>query len=263
MRHPPYPYPMLTWMQCCRSWRTWKDIASLSHRKWLGSNDCHVLKKEVSIRLCVDFRWLNSVTQTDAYTIPSLDDMFDQVESTCYITTLHLTQCYCQIPLAADVCKKTAFLTPTGLHQFKGLPFGLCGAPGTFPWLMDQLLCGLGSYLAVFLDDTIIYSNLWEEKRPYLFCFWLSQVYQSHCDAQQMFSLPWPNVIGNCVIRPLTSKVEAIETIPVHLTREEVRSLLGLTAWILSSVYFPCSMPPSQLLYQTTPRRMNWVKSTG
>ena len=43
------------------------------------------------------------------------------------------------------------------------MPFGLCGAPGTFQQLIDNVLKGHESYSAAYLDDIIIYSGNWED----------------------------------------------------------------------------------------------------
>ena len=56
---------------------------------------------------------------------------------------------------------KTAFTTPRGLYQFRVMPFGLSGAPATFQRMMDDMIRGLQSSVAVYLDDIVIYSETW------------------------------------------------------------------------------------------------------
>ena len=91
-----------------------------------------VKKKEGSLRLCVDYRQMNAVTQMDAYPMPRIDDLIDRLGRARYITTLDLTRGYWQVPVAEEDQHKTAFTTPFGLFQFRVMPFGLCGAPATF-----------------------------------------------------------------------------------------------------------------------------------
>ena len=101
-----------------------------------------IKKKDDTIRLCVDYRKLNAMTQVDAYPMPQIDDILDQVGQARYITTLDLAKGYWQVLVAEEDQPKTAFITPRGLYQFKRMPFGLCGAPATFQRMMDQVIRG-------------------------------------------------------------------------------------------------------------------------
>ena len=97
-----------------------------------------VKKKDGSLHLCVDYRRLNSVSQFDAYPMPRVDDLIDQIGQAKFISTLDLTRGYWQVPVAEEARHKTAFITPFGLFQFIVMPFGLSGAPATFQWMMDH-----------------------------------------------------------------------------------------------------------------------------
>ena len=43
------------------------------------------------------------------------------------------------------------------------MPFGLSGAPATFQHMIDQLTNGMEGFAAAYLDNLVIYSNIWEE----------------------------------------------------------------------------------------------------
>ena len=105
-----------------------------------------VRKKDGTIRLCVDYRRLNSVTRVDAYPMPRIDDLIDRLGQAAYISTLDLTKGYWQVPVSAKDRPKTAFTTPFGLYQFTRMPFGLQGAPATFQRMMDRLVDGLQDF---------------------------------------------------------------------------------------------------------------------
>ena len=77
-----------------------------------------VVKKDGSLRLCVDYRRLNSVTKTDAYPMPRVDELVDRLGQAKFITTLDLSKGYWQVPLAKEDRLKTAFSTPYGFYQF-------------------------------------------------------------------------------------------------------------------------------------------------
>ena len=49
-----------------------------------------IKKKDDTIQLCVDYRTLNAETEMDAYPMPRIDDILDQVGQAKYITALDL-----------------------------------------------------------------------------------------------------------------------------------------------------------------------------
>ena len=53
-----------------------------------------VRKKDGDLRLCVDYHHLNSVTKTDTFPIPRIDDLLDQLGKSRYFTTLNLAAGY-------------------------------------------------------------------------------------------------------------------------------------------------------------------------
>ena len=141
-----------------------------------------VKKKDGTLRFCVDYRKLNSLSQADAYPMPRIDELIDQLGQAKYVTTLDLTRGYWQVPVAVKAREKTAFVTPFGLYQFRMMPFGLQGAPATFQRMMDQLLRGLEGYAAAYLD-LVIYSNSWEEHLVHL------EVFDRLCKAKELLIL--------------------------------------------------------------------------
>ena len=88
-------------------------------------------KKDVTTRLCVDYRRLNELTTTDAYPMPRVDDIIDRVGGANFFSTLDLTKGYWQVPVEKMDRPKTSFSTPSGLYQFTMMPFGLKGADGS------------------------------------------------------------------------------------------------------------------------------------
>ena len=61
-----------------------------------------IRKKDDTIRLCVDYRKLNSETVMVAYPMPRVDDILDQVGQAKYITTLDPAKGYRQYPVAEE-----------------------------------------------------------------------------------------------------------------------------------------------------------------
>jgi len=100
-----------------------RDIIEPSTSEWSASIVA-VRKKDGTLRLCADYRQLNSVTCIDAYSMPRIDELLDGIGQAQYINTLDLSRGYCQVPVEAETRHKTA----KGLYQFTVMPFGLWGA---------------------------------------------------------------------------------------------------------------------------------------
>lgn len=88
-------------------------------------------------RMVIDYRSLNEKTIGDAYPLPNITDILDQLESAKYFSALDLASGFHLIPMSFKDAPKTAFSTPYGYYQFKRMPFGLKNAPATFQRLMD------------------------------------------------------------------------------------------------------------------------------
>ena len=106
-----------------------------------------VLKKDQTIRICIDFRELNAVTVPDPYLMPRIDDITDCLGGAQYLSKMDLQKGFYQVPLRLEDRPQTAFCTPWGKYKYRYMPFGLCNAPATFQLLMD-----------IVLNDTIAYS---------------------------------------------------------------------------------------------------------
>ena len=108
-----------------------------------------VRKKNGKLRMCFDYRKLNSKIQRDVYPLPRIQESLEANGGAKY----H------QVEVAEEDRAKTAFVTPFGLYEWMRLPFGLVNAPATF----QRLMCALFredvlEHLIVYLDDVIIFS---------------------------------------------------------------------------------------------------------
>ncbi|CAF0778308.1 unnamed protein product [Didymodactylos carnosus] len=116
-------------------------------------------KKEGSLRFCVDYRGLNTITVRDAYPIPRIDSTLDSLQQAKFVSTLDLKSGYWQVEMDQESKQKTAFITHKGLFEFNFMPYGLTNGPATSQRLMDIILAGLKwPCCLVYIDNIVIFS---------------------------------------------------------------------------------------------------------
>ncbi|KAL6473604.1 hypothetical protein MHYP_G00171650 [Metynnis hypsauchen] len=71
-----------------------------------------VQKKDDTIRLCVDYRQLNSQTTKHVFPLPQIEESLDALARATLFSTLDMASGYNQVPMAEKDKAKTAFCTP-------------------------------------------------------------------------------------------------------------------------------------------------------
>ena len=197
-----------------------------------------VPKKDGSLRFCVDYRKLNSITRKDVYPLPRVDDIFDTLNGARYFTSLDLASGYWQVELDEHAREKSAFTTYHGLYEFVRMPFGLCNAPATFQRVMQAVLAGLTwQSCFVYLDDILIASKTFGEHIRSI-----SEVFARLRAAglrlkpkKCLFLREEVPYLGHLIsalgIRPDPSKTEKVKTFPTPCDVTAVRQFIGLTSY--------------------------------
>jgi hypothetical protein len=72
------------------------------------------VKKDQSLRICVDYRPLNAVTIKNKYPLPRIDILFDQLSKAKVFSKIDLRSGYNQIKICPEDIPKTAFSTRYG-----------------------------------------------------------------------------------------------------------------------------------------------------
>jgi len=218
-------------------------------------------------RMVIDYRNLNEKTIGDAYPLPNICDILDQLGGAKYFSVLDLASGFHQIPMDSADAHKTAFSTPHGHFQFERMPFGLKNAPATFQRLMDQTLSGLqGAELFVYMDDVVVYASslrehdikmnkLMERLREANL-----KLQPDKCEFLRHEVAYLGHIIGEDGVRPDPQKIAAVKNFPPPKSLKNVRQFLGLAGYYRRFIpqFSKIARPLSQLTKKETP--FSWNK---
>jgi hypothetical protein len=120
-------------------------------------------------RLCVDYRALNEVTVRNKYSLPRIDDLFDQLRGACVFPKIDIRLGYHQLKVRECDIPKTAFISRYDLYEYTVMSFGLTNAPTYFMYMMNKVFMEyLDKFIMVFIDDILVYSRNEEEHEGHL-----------------------------------------------------------------------------------------------
>jgi hypothetical protein len=174
----------------------------------------------------------------DAYPIPVVDELLDELHGDRFFSKLDLRSGYHQVRMRTDDIAKTAFHTHDGFYEFLVMPFGLCNAPTTFQALMNDILRPfLRRFFLVFFDDILIYSRTWTDHLRYV-CAVLDILHHHHLFVKRSkceFDVTSISYLGHVIsvagIAMDPTKVQVVVEWPIPRSPRAVRSFLGLAGY--------------------------------
>ena len=137
-----------------------KFIRTTRYVEWI-SNVVPVVKKNGKLRVCIDFRDLNSATPKDEYPMPIADMLIDSAACNEMLSLLDGYSGYNQIFIADEDVSKTAFRCPgaLGTYEWVVMPFGLKNAGATYQCAMNLIFHDLiNKIMQVYTDDVVVKS---------------------------------------------------------------------------------------------------------
>lgn len=97
------------------------------------------VKKDGSMKLCIDYQQLNKVTINNKYPLPPIEDLFYQLKEVSIFSKIEMRSGYHQLRIRELDVPKIVFKTHYGHYEhyeFLVMPFGLINAATTFVDLM-------------------------------------------------------------------------------------------------------------------------------
>jgi hypothetical protein len=128
-----------------------------------------VEKKDGTKWMCIDYRALNEVIVKNKYTMPRIEDLFDQLRGASVFSKIDLRSGYHQLRIRPLDIPKTGFITKYGLYEFMVMSFGLMNVSAYFMYQMNSVFMDyLDKFVVVFIDDILEYSQYEQEHEEHL-----------------------------------------------------------------------------------------------
>eukprot|EP00253_Pinus_taeda_P033610 PITA_33610 len=197
-----------------------------------------LVKKDGTLRMCINYRALNKKTLKNRHPIPKIDELMDELRGARFFSKVDLRSRYHQIRMREQDIPKTAFRCHCGHFEFLVIPFGLTNAPATFQSYMNHIFRShLRKFVLVFFDDILIYSKTWEEHLQHietiLHILQEQQFYAklSKCEFGLTEMLYLRHIIGVDRVRVLREKIRAIKEWPEPRNVTELRGFIGICTY--------------------------------
>ncbi len=203
-----------------------------SNSKWC-SPMVPVRKPDGSIRICGDFRKLNSITTTEPYCIPRLEELVSTVGDSAVLNKIDLAKGFHQVSVNNEDSDKLTIITPFGKWKYLKMPFGVASAHATFQKLMDLVLKDCTEISCVYIDDILIWSPTWQQHLKDLNTVFteLKKAGLTCKPAKCQFGMTTLQFLGheieNGKISVPAARVRDLKKFPKPTTKKQVRRFLG------------------------------------
>ena len=113
-----------------------------------------VKKIDGSLRKCIYYRQLNKVTIKNKYLIPTIDDLFDQLQGASHFSKIDLRSGYHQLRVRDSGIPKTSFTTECGRIEFVVMSFVLTNALTIFINFKNKVFKkSFQLFIVIFVDE--------------------------------------------------------------------------------------------------------------
>ncbi|KAJ1698241.1 hypothetical protein LUZ63_006753 [Rhynchospora breviuscula] len=100
--------------------------------------------------------------------LPGINTILKKVGNSRIYSKFDLKSGFHQVAMDPESIEWTAFVVPNGLYEWLVMPFGLKNAPAIFQRKMDDCFRGTEDFIAVYIDDILVFSENEEQHARHL-----------------------------------------------------------------------------------------------
>ena len=235
----------------------------------LFTNPIIILLKGDTVKLVIDARYLNSITDLSNYSWPlePVQILLNRLDGV-YYTTSDLASAYNQVPLSDETKKLTSFVVGGKQYMFERGFYGLCGLPNFFSRIMTIHFAEVIStkQTITYIDDVILQAKtkarMWKNLDFYFRCLRSSGL-KAAPNETKLF-LRKVQLLGHIVsdkgIQPVAKKVQDLKDLKSPENERDVMRVLGSLGFYSTFIknLHVDSKPFYELLRDDVP--FNWTK---
>ena len=224
-----------------------------------------VKRKTGEYRCAIDYRRLNSVTKVDAFPMPRIDELLDNLRSSAIFSKIDCRNGYYQVEVDEVDREKTAFRFEGELLEFIRMPFGLSQACSTFCRLGNKLFGNI-KCAENMMDDMLVHSESLEQHHKDLaLVFEVMEKAGLRLNKEKCaFYREDVEFLGYRIsknsISPTSEKVKAVRNLKSPTNVKQVKQVLGLTGYYRNLVadYAIIAAPLTDLLKKNV--KFEWTE---
>ncbi|GFV87070.1 transposon Tf2-9 polyprotein [Trichonephila clavipes] len=173
-------------------------------------------KKDGNLRICIDYRKINSKTEKDRYPLPLIEEVLDQLQSGNFFSTIVLKNGFFHLEMEENSKKFTSFVTHNGQGNCHNLYMDDIIIPSSDELDgLDRLTRVLKTASEYGLELNLKKCNFLKSKIEFL-----------------------GHIIEKGTIKPSLDKTKAVQNFPEPKNVKQVQSFLGLSGYFRKINYF-------------------------
>lgn len=185
-------------------------------------------------RLVFNYKRLNDNTEKDQYSLPGINTIIKRIGNAKIYSKFDLKSGFHQVAMDQESIPWTAFWAIDGLYEWLVMPFGLKNAPAIFQRKMDNCFRGTEEFIAVYIDDILIFSETVQKHKEHL------KKFMAICERNGLVLSPTKMKIGTRQVDFLGATIgdSKIRLQPhiikkiVEMKDEELKEVRGLRKWL-------------------------------
>ena len=231
------------------------------HTDWCSSL-AYSVKKDQSLRICLDPQKLNESLKRCPHRIPTVEDVNPKFAGATMFSKLDAKAGYWSIHLEEESQLLTTFCTPFGRYCWRRLPFGLRVSQDLFQARMDEILEGLEGVISI-ADDVSVVGRTEEEHDRNLHRLMLCAaesglVFNSaKCSIKQRSISFFGNLYTSEGVQPDPAKVRDIQNMEEPTSKDELRRFMGMLNYL--APYIPKLAESAYMLHDLLKNDVPWI----